>query len=57
MRRGEAERMAGLSVIIICQASESGSRCGSAVARDIAFACTEAALTIAREQVLQGNPI
>jgi large subunit ribosomal protein L9 len=60
-RRGEAERVAervaGLSVIIIRQAGESGSLYGSVVARDIAVACTEGGLTIAREQVLLGEPI
>jgi len=60
-RRGEAERVAervaGLAVIIIRQAGESGSLYGSVVARDIAVACTEAGLTVAREQVLLGEPI
>jgi large subunit ribosomal protein L9 len=61
MRRGEAERVAervaGLSVIIIRQAGESGSLYGSVVSRDIAVACTEAGLTVTREQVLLGEPI
>ena len=60
-RRGEAERVAervaGLSVIIIRQAGESGSLYGSVVSRDIAVACTEGGLTITREQVLLGQPI
>jgi len=60
-RRGEAERVAervaGLAVIIIRQAGESGSLYGSVVSRDIAVACTEAGLTVAREQVLLGEPI
>jgi len=60
-RRGEAERVAervaGLSVIIIRQAGESGSLYGSVVARDIAVACTEGGLTVTREQVLLGEPI
>jgi large subunit ribosomal protein L9 len=60
-RRGEAERVAervaGLSVIIIRQAGESGSLYGSVVSRDIAVACTEAGLTVTREQVLLGEPI
>ena len=60
-RRGEAERVAervaGLAVIIIRQAGESGSLYGSVVARDIAVACTEAGLTVTREQVLLGEPI
>ena len=60
-RRGEAERVAervaGLSVVLIRQAGESGSLYGSVVSRDIAVACTEAGLTITREQVLLGQPI
>jgi large subunit ribosomal protein L9 len=60
-RRGEAERVAervaGLAVIIIRQAGESGSLYGSVVSRDIAVACTEAGLTVTREQVLLGEPI
>jgi hypothetical protein len=56
-RRGEAERVAGLSEIIIHQAGESSSLCGSVVARDIAVACTEGGLTITREKVPLGNPI
>lgn len=60
-RRGEAERVAervaGLSVIIIRQAGESGSLYGSVVSRDIAAACTEGGLTVTREQVLLGEPI
>jgi large subunit ribosomal protein L9 len=52
-----AERVAGLSVIIIRQAGESGSLYGSVVSRDIAVACTEGGLTITREQVLLGQPI
>src|SRR5208337_2059460 len=49
-RREEAERVAervgGLSVIIIRQAGESGSLYGSVSSRDIAEACTEGGLTI-----------
>ena len=60
-RRSEAERVAervaGLSVIIIRQAGESGSLYGSVVARDISVACTEGGLTVTREQVLLGEPI
>jgi large subunit ribosomal protein L9 len=52
-----AERVAGLAVIIIRQAGESGSLYGSVVSRDIAVACTEAGLTVTREQVLLGEPI
>src|ERR1700758_667207 len=49
-RREEAERVAervgGLTVVIIRQAGESGSLYGSVSARDIADAATEAGLTI-----------
>ena len=51
-RREEAERlserMAGLSVVIIRQAGESGSLYGSVSARDISDACTAAGLTTDR---------
>ena len=43
-----AERVAGLSVVIIRQAGESGSLYGSVSARDIAEATTAAGLTINR---------
>src|ERR1700744_5978421 len=60
-RREEAERVAervgGLSVVIIRQAGESGSLYGSVSARDIADAATEAGLTINRQQVVLGHPI
>lgn len=60
-RREEAERLAervgGLSVVIIRQAGESGSLYGSVSARDIAEASTAAGLTINRTQVVLGNPI
>ena len=60
-RREEAERVAervgGLSVIVIRQAGESGSLYGSVSARDIAEACTEAGLTISRQQVVLEHPI
>jgi large subunit ribosomal protein L9 len=60
-RREEAERVAervhGLSVIIIRQAGESGSLYGSVSSRDIAEACTEAGLTITRQQVALEHPI
>src|SRR5579863_3186529 len=60
-RREEAERVAervgGLSVVIIRQAGESGSLYGSVSARDIADACAAAGLTVAREQVLLERPI
>ena len=43
-----AERVAGLSVVIIRQAGESGSLYGSVSARDIAEATTAAGLTVNR---------
>jgi large subunit ribosomal protein L9 len=60
-RRGEAERVAervaGLSVVLIRQAGESGSLYGSVSARDIALACTAAGLSVDREQVMLDQPI
>jgi large subunit ribosomal protein L9 len=60
-RREEAERIAervgGLSVVIIRQAGESGSLYGSVSARDVAEASTEAGLTINRQQVILEHPI
>jgi large subunit ribosomal protein L9 len=60
-RREEAERVAervgGLSVVIIRQAGESGSLYGSVSARDIAEATTAAGLTIDRGQVVLSHPI
>jgi large subunit ribosomal protein L9 len=60
-RREEAERVAervgGLSVVVIRQASESGNLYGSVSARDIAEATTEAGLSITRAQVVLEHPI
>lgn len=60
-RREEAERLAervgGLSVIIIRQAGEGGSLYGSVSGRDIADACGVAGLTINRSQVALDHPI
>lgn len=60
-RREEAERVAervgGLSVVIIRQAGESGSLYGSVSSRDIADASTAAGLTIERNQVILEHPI
>lgn len=60
-RREEAERVAervgGLSVVIIRQAGESGSLYGSVSTRDVAEACGEAGLTINRSQVVLPAPI
>jgi large subunit ribosomal protein L9 len=60
-RREEAERlserMAGLIVVIIRQAGESGSLYGSVSSRDIADACAAASLTVNRNQVVLDQPI
>jgi large subunit ribosomal protein L9 len=60
-RREEAERVAervgGLSVVIIRQAGEAGSLYGSVSARDISDATTAAGLTIERSQVVLDHPI
>lgn len=60
-RREEAERIAervgGLTVVIIRQAGEAGSLYGSVSARDIAEAATAAGLTINRSQVILEHPI
>ena len=54
-RRGDAEQVAqklnGVSVIVIRQAGESGQLYGSVTARDIAQAVTEAGFTIGKGQV------
>jgi len=60
-RREEAERLAervgGLTVMMIRQAGESGSLYGSVSARDIADACTAAGLTVTRQQIVLEHPI
>ncbi|MGA8196690.1 MAG: 50S ribosomal protein L9 [Acetobacteraceae bacterium] len=60
-RREEAERVAervsGLSIVIIRQAGESASLYGSVSARDIAEATTAAGLTVTRSQVMLEHPI
>ncbi len=60
-RREEAERIAervgGLSVMIIRQAGESGSLYGSVSARDIAEGATAGGLTVNRSQVVLEHPI
>jgi large subunit ribosomal protein L9 len=60
-RREEAERLAervgGLSVIIIRQAGESGGLYGSVSARDISEGATAGGLTINRSQVVLEHPI
>ena len=60
-RREEAERVAervvGLSVIVIRQAGESGSLYGSVSSRDIADGCTAGGLSVNRQQVILQQPI
>lgn len=60
-RREEAERVAervgGLSVILIRQAGELGGLYGSVSSRDIADAATEAGLSISRAQVVLEQPL
>ncbi|HVZ07987.1 50S ribosomal protein L9 [Rhodopila sp.] len=60
-RREEAERLAervvGMTVVIIRQAGESGSLYGSVSARDVAEACNENGLTVNRSQVVLEHPI
>jgi len=55
-RKSEAEQVAqkleGLSVVVIRQAGESGQLYGSVTARDIADAVTQAGFTITRGQVV-----
>jgi large subunit ribosomal protein L9 len=52
-----AERMEGLTVILIRSAGESGALYGSVSGRDIADATTAAGLTITRDQVVLEHPI
>lgn len=60
-RREEAERIAervgGLTVVVIRQAGKSGSLYGSVSARDVADAAIAAGLTISRQQVVLEHPI
>ncbi len=60
-RREEAERVAermdGLSVIIIRQAGEGGNLYGSVTPRDVTDACKAAGLTLDRQQVALEQPI
>ncbi len=60
-RREEAERVAErigqMSVVIIRQASDSGSLYGSVSVRDIAEGCVANGLTITRQQVILEHPI
>ncbi len=52
-----AERVAGLSVVILRSAGESGSLYGSVNARDIAEACRDGGLAVDRSQVMLEQPI
>ena len=52
-----AERMTGLTVVIIRQAGDSGSLYGSVSPRDIAMAAAEGGLTVNRQQVQLDHPI
>ena len=52
-----AERMTGLTVVVIRQAGDSGSLYGSVSPRDIAAAASEGGLTINRQQVQLDQPI
>ncbi len=60
-RREEAERVAerigGLTVMVIRQAGESGGLYGSVSGRDIAEATTAAGLSVTRSQVVLEHPI
>ncbi len=60
-RREEAERVAervhGLTVVVIRQAGESGGLYGSVSSRDIADATTAGGLTVTRSQVVLEHPI
>ncbi len=60
-RRGEAERVAervqGLTITLIRQASEAGALYGSVSGRDISDATTAAGLGVERNQILLEHPI
>jgi large subunit ribosomal protein L9 len=60
-RREEAERVAervgGLTVVIIRQAGDSGSLYGSVSSRDIAEGCTAGGLSVGRHQVVLEHAI
>jgi large subunit ribosomal protein L9 len=60
-RRAEAaeigDKLAGLQVVIVRQAGESGQLYGSVSARDIADAVTAAGFTLERRQVVLDRPI
>jgi large subunit ribosomal protein L9 len=52
-----AEKIDGLDIVIICQASESGQLFGSVSVRDIVTALADAKVTVARTQVWLDVPI
>jgi len=52
-----AERMSGLSVVIIRSAGDSGALYGSVSSRDIADGCAAGGLTIERSQVILAHPV
>ena len=52
-----AERMSGLSVVIIRSAGDSGALYGSVSSRDIADGCAAGGLTVERSQVILAHPI
>ena len=52
-----AKKMAGLSVIMLRQAGETGQLYGSVSARDIADAISESGFTVERRQVVLDNAI
>jgi large subunit ribosomal protein L9 len=52
-----AEKMEGLTVVLIRQAGESGQLYGSVAARDIAEAITAAGYTVTRQQIVLDRPI
>ncbi len=60
-RREEAERLAermhGLSVVVIRSAAESGALYGSVSSRDIADGVTAQGLTVERSQIILPHPI
>src|SRR5215472_11879860 len=60
-RKAEASeigaKLAGLTVVLVRQAGESGQLYGSVSARDIAQAVTEAGFTIEKHQVVLDKPI
>jgi large subunit ribosomal protein L9 len=52
-----AEKLEGLTVVLIRQAGESGQLYGSVAARDISDAVTKAGFTVDKQQIVLGRPI